>query len=60
MIGDGYAAGSILLDIQYEHNGCFDRRADYARKADKRDPEKNDDIFVDHSFSSDDDPTGPR
>ena len=48
------------MDIQYEHNGCFDRRADYARKADKRDPEKNDDIFVDHSFSSDDDPTGPR
>ena len=57
-MGDGYAAGSILLDIQYEYNSCFDRRADYARQADKEDPKETDDLSVDHSFSPDDNSFG--
>ena len=45
------------MDIQYEHNGSFDRSADYAHQTDQADPKKTDDISVDHSFSSDDDPS---
>ena len=58
MGGDGHAAGSILLDIQYEYNGCFDRRADYARQIDKKDSKEIDDLSVDHSFSPDDNSIG--
>ena len=46
------------MDIQYEYNGCLDRRADYARQIDKKDPKETDDLSVDHSFSSDDDSFG--
>lgn len=46
------------MDIQYEYNSRLDRPADYARQIDKKDSKKNDDIFVDHSFSSDDNSFG--
>ena len=32
------------MDIQYEYNGCFDRRADYARQIDKKDSKETDDL----------------
>ena len=48
------------MDIQYEYNGCFDRRADYARQIDKKDSKETDDLSVDHSFSPDDNSFGAR
>jgi hypothetical protein len=48
------------LGVQYEHNRRFNRCANYACQVDKEDSQKADDIFVDGSFSSNDDPAGPE
>ena len=43
------------MGLQYEYNSCLNRRADYACQIDKEDPEKTNDVSLDHSISEDDD-----
>ena len=54
IIGDGYVTGNILLDIQYEHYGSYNRCACYARQTGKKDSETAYGISLDNTFSSDD------
>ena len=58
IIGDGYATGSFLLGIQYEHNGSFNRHSCYVRQTDKKDTKKNSGISLVSSFSEDDSSCG--